>query len=518
MLPDSTSALLLLSVLLVHSSVLSCRIGTQSECDAAPFVPGYNLVGEGYDIVRLQRKGAYVIDVKTYLSSADSCTLCSNPLQNHAYQKLPSSVVDWRAINRCTAEISSSHHTSASSLIQAYTSHDTNDWSFGLDVQNVLESGKSDVGGTRSNAYKFASQRSKEDRYTFSTHSITCSHYRFRVSSTPNLSIDFKRQSENLPSHYNSSTADEYGDLINTFGTHYFRLVILGGQLKRLTSSRSCLSSLNGLSSSEVHSCLSMGVAVGLGKTQLTGALKSCKNVLQNQDSSTNFSTGLHQHYTEVSGGDGWLGEFTISKNDSISYTKWLLSLKNTPDVVSFSLRPLYQLVPGQLQKAGMKTAIEQYLMNNAVKKSPQEPHCETTTPNLSSNCCPQQALKGTLSVTIIQGYNISGDIAGRTECFVHIWYGSTKQSTHMVKSNNPKFNENFDFGKVDTNNVLRVEVWDKDLFYDQFLGDCRRNPTPGTHHIKCSIKRGRLEFTYTLTCDPYLTGDRCERYKPSPD
>uniref|UniRef100_A0A3B5M451 MACPF domain-containing protein n=1 Tax=Xiphophorus couchianus TaxID=32473 RepID=A0A3B5M451_9TELE len=178
MLPDSTSALLLLSVLLVHSSVLSCRIGTQSECDAAPFVPGYNLVGEGYDIVRLQRKGAYVIDVKTYLSSADSCTLCSNPLQNHAYQKLNYLIKNMKnELYRCLIMITS-FKMSNSSLIQAYTSHDTNDWSFGLDVQNVLESGKSDVGGTRSNAYKFASQRSKEDRYTFSTHSITCSHYR----------------------------------------------------------------------------------------------------------------------------------------------------------------------------------------------------------------------------------------------------------------------------------------------------------------------------------------------------
>ncbi|XP_014880101.1 perforin-1-like [Poecilia latipinna] len=176
MLPNSTSAFLLLSVLLVHSSVLSCRIGTQTECDAAPFVPGHNLVGEGFDIVTMQRKGAHVIDLKTYLSPSKTCKLCSNPLQNDTYQKLPSSVVDWSTISQCSGDIVSSYHTSASSLVQAYTSQDTNDWTGGLEIEKFLLD-NFDVGGTGSNTYKFVSQKIKEDRYTFSIHSVTCSHY-----------------------------------------------------------------------------------------------------------------------------------------------------------------------------------------------------------------------------------------------------------------------------------------------------------------------------------------------------
>ncbi|XP_043970629.1 perforin-1-like isoform X2 [Gambusia affinis] len=516
MLPNSTSALLFLIIFLVHSSLPTCRIGTQSECDAAPFVPGYNLVGEGFDIVTLQRKGAHVIDVNTYLSPSETCKLCTNPLQNDIYQKRPYSLAAWGA-SPCSPDIISSYHTSVSSLIEVNTVHDNNDWTVGLDVQKAVVSRNFDVRGSGSKVYKFASQQIKEDRYTFSKHSVTCSHYEFILTTTPPLSEEFKKQLEILPSHYNSSSINEYRKLIQTFGTHYFRLVNLGGQLRRLISSRSCLSSLNGLTPSEIHSCLSLGVAVGLGKMEISHVQKSCIGVLQNQDSSTNFSPGLHQHHTEVSGGNGWLGEFSISKNDSTAYMNWLKSLKEQPDIVSFSLRPLYQLMPTKLQQEGMKAAIEHYLKDNAVKKSPQEPQCETTTLNLSSNCCPLHASRGTLSVTIVRAWNLYGDLIGQTDSYAKMYYGSIYRKTQVIVSNDPQWNTEFNLGKVDTSLALKIEVWDQDFIYDDRLGSCKKYLIPGTQTFTCKANRGGIEVKYTLTCDPYLTGERCSRYQPSP-
>uniref|UniRef100_A0A3Q2E3W9 Perforin-1-like n=1 Tax=Cyprinodon variegatus TaxID=28743 RepID=A0A3Q2E3W9_CYPVA len=511
----STLMPLLLSLLLFPSSVLCCLNGTQAQCDATPFVPGHNLVGEGFDVVKLRRKGAYVIDFKTYLSSSGTCTLCSNPLQGNKLQKLPSSVVDWRAFSTCSADIYNSFHTSSSSLVNTYTTQDSSDWTFGLDIHDHNASGSLQLGGTRSSAYNFASERTREDRYTFSTHRVTCAHYGFRVSSTPSLSPEFRSHLNSLPSHYDSNSTAAYKDVLNIYGTHYIRQVDLGGRIRRVTSSRTCLSSLNGLTSDEVHSCLSRGISVGLGKIEANSVSSSCKDVLENHDSSTQYSSGLHIHYTEVSGGNGWLGEFSISKNDSAGFSAWLNSLKDYPDVVWYSLRPLYELMPSSSQKTGMKVAIEQYLESNAMKVSPKEPTCSGV-PNLGTNCCPKEASKGTLSVTIVRGWDLKGDPVVTTKAFVKMWYGSIYHQTSTIKSNNPTWNAVYNLGHVDTQISLKIEVWDEDPGKDDRIISCTKQLSQGSRSFTCSGK-GNVEVKYSLKCDSYLTGDRCDQYKPAP-
>ena len=172
-----TPRLYLCLLVLGHlGAVLSCRVGTLEECQAAPFVPGHNLAGGGFDIVKLQKKGAYMIDLQTFLDSSDSCTLCENPLQGDKLHKLPLSVLDWRAFTSCKMELSSSLLATVTSVADSATDVIENDWTVGLGLGDIADL---TVGGSHSNEVEFATDAYMTDKSVFTSHQFSCSHYRW---------------------------------------------------------------------------------------------------------------------------------------------------------------------------------------------------------------------------------------------------------------------------------------------------------------------------------------------------
>lgn len=153
-------------------------IGTPEECKKAHFVPGYNLGGEGFDIVTMERKGAYVIDTETWKIGNGSCRMYCNRYMNGEKQKVPVAVVDWRTLPKCSLKVSSVVYDSVETLVNDSTSSVSNNWKIGLDIP-VDPSVTVGVGfgGSHSRDSTFAMKKSKQDRYTFLHHSINCHYY-----------------------------------------------------------------------------------------------------------------------------------------------------------------------------------------------------------------------------------------------------------------------------------------------------------------------------------------------------
>ncbi|XP_045067639.1 perforin-1 [Coregonus clupeaformis] len=525
-----------LLLLLFHlDSAHACRTASQSQCDSAPFVPGHNLAGEGFDVVTLKRKGAYLIDLKTYLSRSKSCTLCRNPLQGNQLQKIPLSVVDWRPYSHCTEDISSHSHTSVSNLAQSMTNEISTKWKLGLSNEAKVSvsipvgpvsvsvekevGGRIEMGGSQSDVAIFATTKTKDDSHSFFSQNLRCRHYSYRTPNIPTLSDEF-RKDINLLRSYSKTSKAQYRRLIDTYGTHYIRQVDLGGRLTMTTAIRTCQASRSGLSTKQVESCLSTGFKGSLGFS-VSSSGESCSKVLDNRDSKTSYSSSFLSHHTKVVGGSGWPGELSLNRNDSVGYHRWMRTLKNFPDVIYYSLTPLHLLIPDTAVQEGLKEAVQEYLKENALTESTREMSCGDRYSKLDSNCCLKEVSKGRLAVTVVRAWGLAGDhqwIAGDTEAYAVVTYGSKSHQTNVIPSNDPVWNATFDMGPFNKDLRLTVEVWDEDpANKDDNLRHCTVNLEQGTHERLCINSGGwGFYFLYTLTCDPHLTGDQCEKYKPS--
>ncbi|GAA6072180.1 perforin-1.3 [Tachysurus ichikawai] len=166
----------MLSLVLLLISVTSCcRVAPVTECNKFPFVPGHNLVGEGFDIVRMKTTGAFVVNMKEYTTGSGygNCTICKNSLLDRE-QKLPSAVTDWRVKVNCKRSISAQVFESTSSVLKHSTSSTSVGWKVGLGLPMV---GGVAVGGTHSKSSTFARSHASQDKYFYTNHAFSCSYY-----------------------------------------------------------------------------------------------------------------------------------------------------------------------------------------------------------------------------------------------------------------------------------------------------------------------------------------------------
>lgn len=163
---------------LIPCSCQSCNIGSTNECKEADFAPGSNLAGEGFDITKMERKGAFVIDMNLWKNRDKTCTLCKNPYLEGKKQKLPLAVVDWRPNQKCSMKVSSKLHQSSESLVSTVSSSVENNWQVNLNVEVGNKGGEVMLAGTNSKLAEYSMEKTKKDKFSFTSHSMACEYYR----------------------------------------------------------------------------------------------------------------------------------------------------------------------------------------------------------------------------------------------------------------------------------------------------------------------------------------------------
>ncbi|KAF7198697.1 perforin-1 [Nothobranchius furzeri] len=106
------------------------------------------------------------------------------------------------------------------------------------------------------------------------------------------------------------------------------------------------------------------------------------------------------------------------------------------------------------------------------------------------------------LNLSNLHASDLPSDIFGTTDGYVKVFCGSASLGKTSVRKDtvNPWWSEKFTHFQAQENDVLRLEVFDDDLLFDDLLGVCQRQIKLGTHQHDCYLKKGGiLHYTYTL-------------------
>ncbi|XP_029365692.1 perforin-1-like [Echeneis naucrates] len=106
------------------------------------------------------------------------------------------------------------------------------------------------------------------------------------------------------------------------------------------------------------------------------------------------------------------------------------------------------------------------------------------------------------LKVFDLRASNLPSDILGITDGYVKVFSGSVSLGMTAVRNNdaNPWWDEVFFHSEAQENEILTLEVHDRDLVFDDLLGVCKTQIKIGTHQHDCLLEEGgNLHFAYTL-------------------
>ncbi|XP_060927126.1 perforin-1-like [Limanda limanda] len=115
---------------------------------------------------------------------------------------------------------------------------------------------------------------------------------------------------------------------------------------------------------------------------------------------------------------------------------------------------------------------------------------------------CSLTVAEAQLRLSNIRASGLPSDIFGTTDGYVKAFCGSASLGQTSVHHDDPRpwWEEEFHYPKAQQNDILKLELHDQDLIFDDLLGVCQLLIKPGTHEHDCYLEKGAtLLFTYRL-------------------
>lgn len=115
---------------------------------------------------------------------------------------------------------------------------------------------------------------------------------------------------------------------------------------------------------------------------------------------------------------------------------------------------------------------------------------------------CSLAVAQASLRVFNLRATGLPADALGVSDGYVKVFCGSVSLGKTAVLHNqiNPWWDEEFAYFKAQENDILRLEVHDSDLVFDDLLGVCSRELKRGTYDHQCTLdNEGSLYYSYTL-------------------
>ncbi|XP_077589951.1 perforin-1-like [Stigmatopora nigra] len=533
-----SNVLAALALCLVHRARPSCTEGGPAECQRAEVAPGSTLAGEGFDVTRMERTGAFVLDMNAWRRKDKSCTLCVNPFADKAKQKVPLAVVDWRAQQICEAKVAGAVHRSGESLVQSSDSTVENNWKSGLGLDVDKHGVKVMLAATRSKLAQYSLEKTKSDKFAFSSQELSCQFYSYRVTGKPRLHREFRRALKELPETFSPRYKQRYYRLIQNFGTHYITKVKLGGSIRSVTSIQQCQAGLLGFDVDEVNMCLESEASLTVNAAQAESQVKRCRSDVAKSQSKADYSSVFNDRFTETKGGLTTDPDLLFSaRKDPSAYKEWLGTLAGHPDAISYSLESLHELLPSAdaPRRKNLRSALRHYILERAlmlncsgrcragVRGDRREPclcRCHHQR-HVTGDCCPARRGTARVTLTVQRASGLWGDHTTPTDAYVKVIFGHRQWRSPVVHNDDhPRWDAVVDLGTQDLSAGLpvRFQIWDQDGGWDDdLLGTCQRVPGAGVTADVCALRHGKFFYQWAVECAPGLGGARCVDYAPSP-